>query len=174
MVFIKKLRKILNGDIKKYYIQEQDADTKQYLEVVSHYIEYYHYRAWSCKWWFYGLNTLKILSLASIVVINAIESEVDMSAYAVIASAICLIIEGVIALYHFQEKWILYRNTNNILMSEIRFFATSKGEYQDKQKAFNLFVERVESIIGDEARKWNETVREKNKEESDKSLKEED
>lgn len=166
---IKFLREILSKDIKKYYFDKIDVDSDEYFQVVSNYIEYYHYRAWTCKGWFYGLNTVKLLALFSGVIMKLIKSEEDISVYMAASSAVCLAIEGVLALYHLQDKWILYRNTNNALMSEVRLFATSEGEYQEKEKRFSLFVEKVESIIGDEARKWNETVTEKNKKEKNQN-----
>lgn len=159
----------MSNDIKKYYFDKIDVSSDEYLQVVSNYIDYYHYRAWTCKWWFYGLNTVKLFALFSAVIIRLIKSGEDISAYVAASSAICLAIEGVLALYHLQEKWILYRNTNNALMSEVRFFAASEGEYQNQEERFGIFVEKVESIIGDEARKWNETVTEKNKKEKNQN-----
>lgn len=176
---MKYLREYLCRDIKKYYINTSDAGEKEYLNVVSNYIEYYHCRAWMCKWWFYGINTFKLLLLASVMVIKVLDADKDISVYAVAASAICLAIEGVISLYHLQDKWFLYRNTNNLLISEIRCFAVSEGKYKNQDMCFETFVNSVEGIIGDEARKWNETVSEKSKskeykQETDQTLKEGD
>lgn len=161
---MKLLREYLCRDIQKYYFQTTDADEQEYLYVVSNYIGYYHYKAWICKWCFYGINTLKLILLASVMVMKVLDAQKDISVYAVAVSAISLAIEGIISLYHLQEKWFLYRNTNNLLMSEVRYFATSKGKYEEEDKRFQHFVNSVESIIGEEARKWHETVSEKNKE----------
>lgn len=47
-------------------------------------------------------------------------------------------------------------------MAEVRHFATSEGNYSNKEKRFLTIVNTVESMISAEARKWNETMQEKN------------
>ena len=71
-----------------------------------------------------------------------------------------MVLEGINALFRWQEKWVLYRNAQNALMREIRQFVVREGIYQDEEKGFSLFVETVEGIIDDEARKWNSYMKE--------------
>ena len=42
---LKKIREWLRKEVHQYYIQKLDAEQKDYLEVVSNYIEYYNSRA---------------------------------------------------------------------------------------------------------------------------------
>ena len=68
-----------------------------------------------------------------------------------------------LALFRLQEKWILYRNTDNVLLSEVRQYISGEGKYSGLEERFSAFVKNVESIIGEEARKWNDTVVEREK-----------
>lgn len=56
----------------------------------------------------------------------------------------------------------MYRNTQNALMREDRQFTEGQGIYSNEEDRFSKFVETVEGIIDDEARKWNTYVQEKN------------
>lgn len=162
---IKFLEGRLSEDIHKYYMDEiKDGEEKEYLLVVSNYIQYYHCRAWFCKHVYCALNVLKLAALAGITICGVISKQSGI--FAAVSSALCLFLEGIMALYHLREKWILYRNTNNTLMSEVRCYVVSQGKYQNSDQKFSDFVDTVENIIGDEARKWNETVQQKKREQS--------
>jgi Protein of unknown function (DUF4231) len=56
----------------------------------------------------------------------------------------------------YQENWILYRTSTELLKKEKFFFENSAGEYSnlgDKEKN-KLLVERVESIVSAETSKY--------------------
>ena len=170
---LRKIKEWLRKEVHQYYIQKLDAEQKDYLEVVSNYIEYYNRRALRCKMSFYGTNLVKILGLSGVTLAKIIgenADKVDFSTSAAIITTMCLVLEGVNALFRWQEKWILYRNAQNALMREIRQFVVKEGIYQEKENSFSFFVEMVESIIDDEARKWNSCMKEqkeqKNEEET--------
>lgn len=158
---LKKIREWLRKEVHQYYIQKLDAEQKDYLEVGSNYIEYYNSRAFRCKISFYSTNLLKILGLSGVTLVKIIgNEEIDFSTIAAIITTMCLVLEGINALFRWQEKWVLYRNAQNALMREIRQFVVREGIYQDEEKGFSLFVETVEGIIDDEARKWNSYMKE--------------
>lgn len=48
-------------------------------------------------------------------------------------------------------------------MSEVRQYISGEGKYSGLEERFSAFVKNVESIIGEEARKWNDTVVEREK-----------
>lgn len=64
-------------------------------------------------------------------------------------------VEGVLSLYDYQTNWVNYRQTLENLNREKYLFATKSGVYK-KDKSFQFFVERVESILGSESQNWAE------------------
>lgn len=165
------LKKILHvifnyDDIQQYYIKDMEDAQKKYLEVVSNYINYYHRRACTCKYMYYGLNVLKtfILLIATIsgaILKNDMEHTTQIT-LVLCAPTICLTIETIIGLFHLHEKWTHYRNANNALMKEMRDFAVLEGKY-NTENPFQIFVDAVEGIIENEARKWSNKIQKKEK-----------
>ena len=165
----------LNKEVHQYYIRELNAEEQDYLNVVSNYIEYYNIRAFRCKWGFYGTRLIKILGLSSVTFLKIIGK--DGTGFATMAAAVtttCLAMEGIVALFKWQEKWTLYRNTQNALMSEDRQFTEGQGIYSNEEDRFSKFVETVEGIIDDEARKWNTYVKEKTSQKNESTGEESD
>lgn len=70
---------------------------------------------------------------------------------------IIAIISGVSVLYKHHDKWIEYRTTVETLKQERYMFVTNSGPY--KEKNFQAFVERFESIISNENSNWAEISR---------------
>ena len=109
---------------------------------------------------FYILNMIKYLTLAVIPVVQGVQKIAEHTWVATISASVCLLIEAMLRLWRTEEKWILYRSTNNTLMSEKRQYVTSKGIYKNANDPCEILVERVESIIDDEAHKWVATFKE--------------
>jgi uncharacterized protein DUF4231 len=72
---------------------------------------------------------------------------------------IVAILSGISAMMKFHEKWITYRSTAEALLHEKYIFLTGTGRYQQQEEPFQLFVQRVESLLGDEHGNWNETMK---------------
>lgn len=144
----------------QYYLNCINASSEQYFQVVNNYIDYYSKRAKKYRRFYFIGCFIKTILLAGILVIQSITEIASMPWIAATASAICLVIETMMGVMHSQEKWELYRNTFNMLMSEQRQYATGCGRYygEEKKKTFQMFVINVEQLIGDEARKWSEMV----------------
>jgi hypothetical protein len=73
-----------------------------------------------------------------------------------IISGIIAVSTGITQLEKYQENWILYRTSTELLKKEKFFFENSAGEYSnlgDKEKN-KLLVERVESIVSAETSKY--------------------
>ncbi len=70
--------------------------------------------------------------------------------------------EGVLGLYKFQDNWLEYRGTSENLKREKYLFQTKTSPYNldDENKAFHLFVEKVESILGKESTNWKKIMSE--------------
>lgn len=71
-----------------------------------------------------------------------------------ILGACVAVFAGIHGLFNFQENWIEYRSTAEILKHEKYMFLTNSGIYQDNSNAFNQLVERTESIISRENINW--------------------
>jgi len=73
-----------------------------------------------------------------------------------IIGGIIVVVIGLTQLEKYQENWILYRTSAELLKKEKYFFENGVGEYStlndvDKNK---LLVERVESIVSAETSKY--------------------
>lgn len=143
----------LFDDIQKYYFKDEKDTEKIFHEIVSNYIKFYHIRALRNQYAFYIMSGIKIIAVASIPLFQVTGT---LSAeWATGASAISLIMEGFIALLHVQDKWHLYRSTNNVLLQEQREYTMRIGKYSNNQiDVFKVYVENVEALIDDEAKKW--------------------
>lgn len=57
-------------------------------------------------------------------------------------------------LKNFHEHFLTYRSTCEKLKQEKYLFLTKSSDYHDNEAAFNLFVERCESIMATENQNW--------------------
>lgn len=146
-----------------YYIEAYPACETDYMNSLINYIEYYNYRSRNCKYFFYTLMIIKIVSFGVIPIMELAQLNGSSAIRISIVSFIGLLCETVQETFRLKEKWILYRNTGNRLMSEQRQYAVKKGKYSDLEDTFQHFVENIENIIDDEARKWDETVKKEKK-----------
>lgn len=139
-----------------YYMDGISSSEEEYLQVVANYIEYYRKRAKFFKYQYYVLTIIKFITLGMIPVFESIDATAGMPWIPAVASSVCLIVEAVIGLMHMKDKWILYRNTSNHLMSEQRKYLALKNgnKNADSCDAFRNFVKNVEELIGKEAEEW--------------------
>lgn len=66
------------------------------------------------------------------------------------------VVTGLSQLEKYQENWILYRTTSELLKKEKYFYENGVGDYLDldESKKKKLLVERVESIVSSETSKY--------------------
>lgn len=155
-------------DCSKYYHFDGECEDvqKEYLKIVENYIEYYHKRANNCKYTFYIISSIKVILIA-LVPITQLYSDMEiMKLLSVIASTLVLALESLLGLYKLRDKWFLYRETCNILMSELRTFQVLGNCCSICRDTFEKFVLEIEGRINDEARKWVQTVRRKEEDQS--------
>ena len=64
--------------------------------------------------------------------------------------------EGILSLNKYEENWVENRLTNEILKQEKLFFQTRTNHYdvENDKEAFQLFVERIETILAKESASW--------------------
>lgn len=144
-----------------YYYQKYDGKVGDYLDIVGCYIEYYDRRAKRCKFEYYSLSIAKYIALALIPVLEVVKFSATPALVTSLTS-FSLLIESVLELWKTKEKWSNYRLVNSMLMSaQRRFISDGKPE---NEEAFRSFVDEIETMITDEARKWVETIKSKKKE----------
>jgi hypothetical protein len=100
---------------------------------------------------------ITLIASATIPVINIIEfADFPVRVISSIFAGIVLVVTGVSQLEKYQQNWILYRTTSELLKKEKYMFENDAGDFYnlpepDKNK---LLVERVESIVSAETSKY--------------------
>jgi len=69
-----------------------------------------------------------------------------------IISLMVVILVSLESVFHYREQWKNYRSTEQLLGHETVFFLSRVGKYEklEDDKAFRLFVQRVEEAIASE------------------------
>ncbi len=70
---------------------------------------------------------------------------------------------GMAALNKYQENWIAYRSTAEMLKHEKYLYLTKSSPYDDSDEAFQLLVERVEGLISKENSQWSVNAKKQEK-----------
>jgi hypothetical protein len=104
------------------------------------------------------VRSITLVASAIIPIINVVPigGDVETRIVSSIIGGIIVVVTGLTQLEKYQENWILYRTSAELLKKEKYFFENSVGEYSnlnevDKNK---LLVERVESIVSAETSKY--------------------
>ncbi len=71
-------------------------------------------------------------------------------------------IAAISSLYKYQENWIAYRATCELLKQEKYFYLTTTDPYQE-EGAFNLLVQRTEMLISKENSNWTQHMNKQQK-----------
>ena len=99
------------------------------------------------------LQILIISSGALIPIINSIPYlDVETRIISSILGGIVIIITGMTQLKKYQENWIQYRTTEEILKKEKFLYLNNAGEYSNlnEDEKHQLLVERTESVISNQ------------------------
>ncbi|MFH1719551.1 MAG: DUF4231 domain-containing protein [Planctomycetota bacterium] len=74
-----------------------------------------------------------------------------------------VVLSGIQGICKYQENWVTYRTTAEMLRHEKYFYETDSGPYKGAKEKFSLLVHRVEELISQENTNWRKYI---NKEES--------
>lgn len=114
---------------------------------------------------------LIILSAATPVLAALIEMEKNLQFVVVIISAIVAILMAGLKTFQYQELWVSYRMTKEMLNPEYYYYSFNIGPYaEDGINKETLFVSRVESILDKEHSGWWQIKRSQQKEQEEKDL----
>lgn len=107
-----------------------------------------------------------IIIFTSITPILILQHEYYLHVIAAILAITVAISAGAQKAFNFQENWINYRSTCEILKKEYFFYINKVQGYENITNPEGLFLERVESIISKENVYWIATYNKKPEEET--------
>jgi len=106
------------------------------------------------------LVLVEILLSVSIPFMTSFLSENTLQLRLIIGAmgVVIALIAGILSVYKFQELWVNYRATSEILQQEKYMYLTRSGMYQENRtsRPYNDFVSRVENILTKENVNWKQ------------------
>jgi hypothetical protein len=106
----------------------------------------------------YRINEILIIFIGAVIPIVNVLNFADLQTRIIssILGATVVIVTGLTQLEKYQESWIIYRTTTELLKKEKYFYENEVGDYSDldESKRRKLLVERVESIVSSETSKY--------------------
>ena len=136
-----------------------DSEFEKYLkERYEQQINWYEKKSSSNKKWFMYLE-ISLITFSAItpilIVIDFISAAfVGLRWIAVLTSVLTVILASSLRTFKFQENWVNYRTTSELLKKEQYFFKTNIGDYSRVQDKKALFVKRSESLISQAHTTW--------------------
>jgi hypothetical protein len=132
---------------------------EEYIEQrLNDQISWYDRRSSTNQRWFKRLRFAEVVAAATIPFLsgfagNSFPIKVAIGALGVVVA----VIASLLGLLHFQEHWIEYRATTEMLRKEKFLFLTQTDPY-DKDNAFHLLVQRVEGLLSKENTVWTQSM----------------
>ncbi|MBN1561527.1 DUF4231 domain-containing protein [candidate division KSB1 bacterium] len=83
---------------------------------------------------------------------------------AVVISALVAILTTALQTFRYQEHWLNYRMTCELLRREKVYYDAGVGDYSSSRNKNRLFVERAETLMAQENKAWLAVARQKAKE----------
>ena len=154
------MEKFKENEITQYYYPGYMDD---YDKIVQSYIKYYHIRAQKCKQFYYAFTIIKIALAASIPVLQMISVVKKYPVILAIVSAAIVVIESFLVMTRSVEKWSLFRNNCNRLLQIQRVNAIKCADSQSLTDEKRVYIQEVESVLDDEARRWNQLTHQQRK-----------
>lgn len=150
----------------------QEIQTEQYIkERLDGQLEYFSAAASKAKSRYQWIKIAEILVAATIPFLSAMITAQSLYLRIVVGvlGVFVTIFSGMLMLYKYQEDWVNFRATAEALKSEKYLFLSRSGPYKNAAGRSN-FVVRIESILGDENRKWQQYVLKKDNTDSEVDL----
>ena len=132
----------------------------QYIETrVKQYQSWYDRKAVSCKNRYLRMRAFTVVAGGVVPVLVNVEASINnlvgypvTKAIITVVSLLVVVTVSLESVFHYREQWKNYRSTEQLLGHEQFEFLTGVGPYKEAtpEKAFKLFVERVEDAISSE------------------------
>ena len=138
-----------NENFNKYLEERYNSQVKWYDEKSKSNQKIYKFLQWT------------IIIFAAITPILVLQREYYINIIAAVLAVIVAISAGSQKAFNYQENWINYRTTCEVLKKEYFFYTNKVQGYENAANPEGLFVERVESIISKENVYWIATYKKK-------------
>ena len=132
----------------------------QYIETrVKQYQGWYDRKAVSCKNRYLRMRAFTVVAGGVVPVLVNVEASINgivgypvTKAVITVISLLVVVTVSLESVFHYREQWKNYRSTEQLLGHEQFEFLARVGPYKDgtPEKAFQLFVERIEDAISSE------------------------
>jgi len=129
------------------YIRERFNDQKNYYDRKA--IKYQK------KWLNLSIIVI-LLTPIPIVVFSFISTPWYITLLVVGSSYFMTVVGGILNLLKYRELWLSYRAIEQQMLREYYHYKTQTGNYafEDDNKRFKLFVERIEQLMAQERSRW--------------------
>jgi hypothetical protein len=131
-------------------------DEKEYSEQrLEDQIAWYDKRSGTSQRLYKRLRLAEVICAASIPFwIGLIELLEGVRYWLALLGVVVAVITGAQGVWKFQENWMAYRATCEMLRHEKYFYETGCGPYKDAKDRLCLLVNRVEELISQENTNW--------------------
>lgn len=125
---------------------------------VDNQIKYFSSKSALNKNYFLGFKITQLIAAALLPFSSAFITDFDSIKYVVaLLGTMVTILEGILTVGKYQEKWITYRATGEALRQEKFLFLMKSGSYTGEDASTN-FVNRIEMILGKENLGWQQMI----------------
>jgi hypothetical protein len=158
---------ILNHEKPEIYDNQKEPTVDDYIDKrYKKQLDWYEEHATKSRVTYYISQFLIVLAGALVPIINVFPSESNnintIKIFSSILGSVIVIITGIIQITKSYENWISYRSTAELMKSEYQRFKLGVGDYSEekitnKANRSLLFIERMETIIAQEGKKFMNT-----------------
>ena len=132
-------------------------DEEKYIkERLDDQIDWYDQKSKRSQNWFKSLRVIEIVAAATIPFLAgyATDTSPELKVIIGLLGVIIALVAGIISLNKFQETWVEYRTTSEMLKHHKYLFLTKSSPYETGD-AFQALVQTVEALISKENSNWN-------------------
>lgn len=131
---------------------------KYFEERVEDQVKYYSKKGRVNKEYYQLFKVSQLIAAALLPFFTAFISDYTSVKYIVaLLGTMVTILEGVLAIGKYHEKWIAYRSTAETLKQEKFMFLMKAGSYTERNAALQ-FVNRIELILSKENSGWQQMI----------------
>ena len=102
----------------------------------------------------HDITRVIIIIIAPLVPFSILIDDPTVKIFSIMTSMIVVICTSLINTFKFQEDWLNYRTTAEMMKKEYFLYYTGVGDYRDNDDKDGLFIRRIESMISQEHTKW--------------------
>ncbi|UCE60368.1 MAG: DUF4231 domain-containing protein [Phycisphaerales bacterium] len=143
-------------EFEKYLSERYKKQRKWYSDKAAWNKTRYQMLQWVAL--FFGALTPVLIALR-----ESLDPRIPWHIAALCSSALVVFASSVLKAFKYQETWLNYRTTSEVLKKELYFYQARVHAYSNTASPEQLFVSRVEAIVSRENALWVDTVTAKEK-----------